>query len=251
MSTAPGADGHLGVAARRSAGGTCRRASVPPPRRAATRSGRRRRRRRRILDVRQPSRSAEARLRDDARMEIVVRGHHLPGTWFRSAGVPIHHVHVALQVGKDPEGLVPGDASTAEWRTEVRVEPLEGGGHEFRGPAVHGPPRRAVPLLDLGRSRARRDVRHVPPGEADARRHRAGPRHRGVDVRRSRWSPTCSSPTATAARRAAASVRPPSSGPSLPPPPDDAPTSEVRAGRAAAAFHDVGGFPAAWGHAAD
>ena len=40
---------------------------------------------------------------------------------------------MALQVGRDPEGLVAGDAEHAEWVTEVRV--ADG---DFRGPAVQG-----------------------------------------------------------------------------------------------------------------
>ncbi|MGH3336428.1 MAG: DUF5990 family protein, partial [Nocardioides sp.] len=37
-------------------------------------------------------------------------------------------VHVALQVGRDPVGPVPGDAATAHWETEVRI--VDG---DFRG----------------------------------------------------------------------------------------------------------------------
>jgi hypothetical protein len=70
-------------------------------------------------------------------MEIVIRGHHLPGRNFRNAGVPIHNVHVALQVRAEPEGLVRADASAAEWRTEVRVVDADGA-LDFKGPAVHG-----------------------------------------------------------------------------------------------------------------
>lgn len=62
-------------------------------------------------------------------MRLVIRGHHLPG---RTCG-PYQDVHVALQVGLDPEGLVAGDAENAEWVTEVRA--VEG---DFRGPAVQG-----------------------------------------------------------------------------------------------------------------
>jgi Family of unknown function (DUF5990) len=43
------------------------------------------------------------------------------------------NVHVGLQVGREPEGLVPGDADAAEWATEVRTD-----GGDFRGQAVHG-----------------------------------------------------------------------------------------------------------------
>ena len=62
-------------------------------------------------------------------MRVVIRGHHLPG---RSCG-PYQDVHVGLQVGREPHGLVPGDADRAEWVAEVRTD-----GGDFRGPAVQG-----------------------------------------------------------------------------------------------------------------
>ena len=71
-------------------------------------------------------------------MEIEIRGHNLPGTMFRNAGVPIHNVHVAVQVRDKPEGLVAGDAESAEWRVDVRVDAGDDGDYDFKGPAVHG-----------------------------------------------------------------------------------------------------------------
>ena len=71
-------------------------------------------------------------------MEIVIRGHNLPGRMFRNAGVPIHNVHVAVQVRDAPEGLVAGDAEFAEWHVDVRVVTDAEGRHDFKGPAVHG-----------------------------------------------------------------------------------------------------------------
>ncbi len=62
-------------------------------------------------------------------MRLVIRGHHLPG---RQCG-PYQDVHVGLQVGADPAGLVPADQDRAEWTTEIRV--ADG---DFRGPAVQG-----------------------------------------------------------------------------------------------------------------
>jgi hypothetical protein len=62
-------------------------------------------------------------------MRLVIRGHHLPG---RKCG-PNNDVHVGLQVGRDPEGLVPGDADGAEWVAEIRIDDSD-----FRGPAVQG-----------------------------------------------------------------------------------------------------------------
>jgi len=62
-------------------------------------------------------------------MRLVIRGHHLPG---RTCGGH-SDIHVALQVGREPSDLVPGDADRAEWVTDLRV--VDG---DFRGPAVQG-----------------------------------------------------------------------------------------------------------------
>lgn len=62
-------------------------------------------------------------------MRLVIRGHHLPG---RHCG-PYRDVHVGLQVRRDPQDLVPGDADETEWIVEV--ETPDG---DFRGPAVQG-----------------------------------------------------------------------------------------------------------------
>ena len=72
----------------------------------------------------------------DAAVDVRLRieGHHLPG---RRCG-PHEEVHVALQVGPDPEGAVPGDAASAVWETTVAVVERDGVGADVRGPAVHG-----------------------------------------------------------------------------------------------------------------
>ena len=66
-------------------------------------------------------------------MQLRIEGHHLPG---RRCGEH-DSVHVALQVGKDPVDLVPGDAASACWETDVRVVDVPGG-RDFRGAAVQG-----------------------------------------------------------------------------------------------------------------
>ena len=73
-----------------------------------------------------------------AEMDVVIRGHDLPGRTFRHAGVPVHGVHVGVQVRSDPTDLVPGDAAAAEWRVDVRAVVGDDGELDFRGPAVHG-----------------------------------------------------------------------------------------------------------------
>lgn len=70
-------------------------------------------------------------------MRIVIEGHDLPGAVFVSDGVPLRNVHVALEVGKQPVGLVRGDADSARWEVEVRTVVADGG-VDLRGPAVHG-----------------------------------------------------------------------------------------------------------------
>ncbi|HEX4982171.1 MAG TPA: DUF5990 family protein [Ilumatobacteraceae bacterium] len=70
-------------------------------------------------------------------MEIVIRAHNMPGRNFRNACVPIHNVHVGVQVRSEPVGLVRADAECAEWHVDVRVETVDGR-FDFKGPAVHG-----------------------------------------------------------------------------------------------------------------
>jgi hypothetical protein len=62
-------------------------------------------------------------------MRLIIRGHRLPG--LACAGYA--NVHVALQVRRDPEGLVPADADAARWETDIAVT-----AGDFRGPAVQG-----------------------------------------------------------------------------------------------------------------
>jgi Family of unknown function (DUF5990) len=62
-------------------------------------------------------------------VRLFIRGHHLPG---RTCG-PYRDVHIGLQVGRDPHGLVPADADHAEWVADIRTD-----GGDFRGPAVQG-----------------------------------------------------------------------------------------------------------------
>jgi hypothetical protein len=71
-------------------------------------------------------------------MRIVIQGRDLPGAEFVSDAVPLHNVHVAVQVGKEPDGLVRGDARSARWDVEVRTVAGDDGGVDLRGPAVHG-----------------------------------------------------------------------------------------------------------------
>ncbi|MGH8861496.1 MAG: DUF5990 family protein [Jatrophihabitantaceae bacterium] len=66
-------------------------------------------------------------------MRVVINGHKLPG---RDCG-GYRDVHVGLQVGSRPDGLVPGDAAAARWEADVRVVGNDDE-RDFRGPAVHG-----------------------------------------------------------------------------------------------------------------
>jgi Family of unknown function (DUF5990) len=70
-------------------------------------------------------------------VRVEITGTRLPGrTFCRPDGSLMENVHVAVQVRKDPEQLVPGDAEGAEWLVEVEV--VRGDGLDFRGPAVQG-----------------------------------------------------------------------------------------------------------------
>jgi hypothetical protein len=70
-------------------------------------------------------------------MRITIIGDDLPGRTFTSDGVPLDNVHVAVQVGKEPVGLVPGDAAGARWDVDVRAV-VDDRDVDLRGPPVHG-----------------------------------------------------------------------------------------------------------------
>ena len=70
-------------------------------------------------------------------LHLVIHGHNFPGHNFRNAGVPIHGVHVGVQVGRPACDLVSGDAASATWNVDVRLTPTDGS-FDFHGPAVHG-----------------------------------------------------------------------------------------------------------------
>jgi hypothetical protein len=63
------------------------------------------------------------------RVRLVIKGHDLPGASYDGHAA----VAVGLQVGSQPVDVVPGDAKTARWETEIRL--VDG---DARGPAVHG-----------------------------------------------------------------------------------------------------------------
>ena len=71
-------------------------------------------------------------------MRIVIEGRDLPGAEFVSDGVPLHNVHVAVQIGKEPVGLVRGDAASARWEVDVRTVVGDDGAIDLRAPAVQG-----------------------------------------------------------------------------------------------------------------
>ena len=71
-------------------------------------------------------------------MRIGIRGRNLPGRRFSCADGPYENVHVAVQSGTEPLGLVPGDSPSASWDIEVRVAIDDDGHLDFRGPVVHG-----------------------------------------------------------------------------------------------------------------
>jgi hypothetical protein len=62
-------------------------------------------------------------------LTLTIHGTELPGR---------RDPHVALQVGREPVGVVPGDATSATWTTELRLVTAADGTTDVRGPAVQG-----------------------------------------------------------------------------------------------------------------
>lgn len=76
---------------------------------------------------------------EDARMRVIIQGYDLPGRSFCGpAGEPYLDVRVGVQIRKDHEQLVPGDAVATHWEIDVTVAEDAAGGLDFRGSAVHG-----------------------------------------------------------------------------------------------------------------
>ncbi len=72
-------------------------------------------------------------------MRVIIEGTDLPGQSFCDPdGTPFDGVNVAVQIGRDPVGLVRGDAPSARWELDVVVVSGADGQFDFRGPAVHG-----------------------------------------------------------------------------------------------------------------
>ena len=72
-----------------------------------------------------------------SRVHLTIEGHHLPGRVACGEAAVLENVHVGIQVGRDPDGLVPGDADIARWEIDIEVVDRDGG-RDFRGPAVQG-----------------------------------------------------------------------------------------------------------------
>lgn len=66
-------------------------------------------------------------------MQVVIRGRELPGLDLPGRS----GVHVGLQIGTDPVGLVQGDAVEAEWQSTIQLK-KGSDGRDFAGAAVHG-----------------------------------------------------------------------------------------------------------------
>jgi hypothetical protein len=75
---------------------------------------------------------------EDGVVRIVIEGHDLPGRRFNSAGVRMENVHVGVQLGKQPVGLVRGDITSARWEVDVVPVVDDDGTVDLRGPAVQG-----------------------------------------------------------------------------------------------------------------
>jgi len=72
-------------------------------------------------------------------MRVTIEGYDLPGRTFCGRDAePYTDVRVGVQVRKDPEQLVPGDADDARWAIDVTVVEGVDGSLDFKGPAVQG-----------------------------------------------------------------------------------------------------------------
>ena len=71
-------------------------------------------------------------------MRIRIEAHDLPGRRFVCDGQQLENVHVGVQVGSKPEGLVRGDAASARWEVAAAAVVGPDGGFDLRGQAVHG-----------------------------------------------------------------------------------------------------------------
>lgn len=68
-------------------------------------------------------------------MILEIHGRRFPGRSWHLDDASCHNVHCGIQIGREPHELVPGDAESAIWRTDLRVLTVEDG-LDFRGPAV-------------------------------------------------------------------------------------------------------------------
>jgi hypothetical protein len=71
-------------------------------------------------------------------MRVTIRGHNLPGRRFHAGEFRYDNVHVGVQERRDPVGLVRGDAPSASWDVDIRVEAGADGALDFKGAAVQG-----------------------------------------------------------------------------------------------------------------
>ena len=133
-------------------------------------------------------------------MEIVIHGRNLPGRDFRYAAVPIHNVHVGVQVRDVPEGLVRADAPSAEWHVDVKVMSKDGA-LDFAGPAVHGKRGARFVYLTWGEvdieggftmfRRAKLVLDAIEPALVEAARGGGRPLHADIDLTDDHGCPRC------------------------------------------------------------
>ena len=71
-------------------------------------------------------------------MRVTIRGTNLPGRQFHAGDCTYYNVHVGVQERRDPVGLVRGDAASATWDVDIRVDVGTDGALDFKGPAVQG-----------------------------------------------------------------------------------------------------------------
>lgn len=101
-------------------------------------------------------------------MLVSIEGYNLPGCVFVTPdGSLLSNLHVGVQVGREPAGLVKADALEAYWELDIHVDSQENS-LDFRGQAVQGKRGERFVYLTWGDVGRDKDVRDDASGQADA-----------------------------------------------------------------------------------
>lgn len=105
---------------------------------------------------------------EDGHVLVSIEGYNLPGCVFVTPdGSLLSNLHVGVQVGREPAGLVKADALEAYWELDIHVDSQENS-LDFRGQAVQGKRGERFVYLTWGDVGRDKDVRDDASGQADA-----------------------------------------------------------------------------------